>query len=91
MLESPSLSRPPSVRVLCLQGRGQSAASFRALLGLLIGQLPKNYELHFLDAPFVVSEEHDSNTEEVQIRKAIEVCSQIQAIESRQRARAVAN
>ncbi|CAO1628981.1 unnamed protein product [Parajaminaea phylloscopi] len=86
-------SRPRPVRILCLHGKGQSAASFRALLGPLLGQLPKNYEFHFMDAPYVVAENDfsrvpgDVESEETQMRRSIETCSRIQALEGLHKAR----
>lgn len=77
-------SRPRPVRLLCLHGRGQSAASFRALLAPLIPRLPKNYEFHFLDAPYVVHEARDG--EEARLLEGIATCSRIDAAQGKERA-----
>lgn len=87
-------SRPRPVRIMCLHGLGQSAASFRALLGPLLGKLPKNYEFHFLDAAFVASDASlaasSSSKEEELLREAITMCSHIEALESRNKAKQLA-
>lgn len=89
MSEYVPTSRPRIVRILCLHGRGQSAASFRALLAPLIPRLPKNYEFHFLDAPFVVLDEDVGSSrsgQELEMLRAIEGCSRLEAAQGRDRA-----
>lgn len=83
MSEFVPAGRPRIVRILCLHGVGQSAASFRALLGPLLPRLPRNYEVHFLDAPYVVADSEiagSEDREQAEYRRAIEECSVLDAL-----------
>ncbi|PWN31991.1 uncharacterized protein FA14DRAFT_83730 [Meira miltonrushii] len=43
-------------RILCLHGPTQSAASFRAALKPICDRMDRNWEFHFLDAPFIIQD-----------------------------------
>lgn len=74
-------------RILCLHGPTQSAASFRAALKPICDGMDRNWEFHFLDAPFIVqdpdlkSSSSDAERSDVWTRFAILV-SQITAIDA---------
>ncbi|CEH15128.1 OVARIAN CANCER-ASSOCIATED GENE 2 PROTEIN [Ceraceosorus bombacis] len=50
------------IKVLCLHGVEQSAASFRAQLGQITNSLPGNWQFHFLDAPHVALVDHPASS-----------------------------
>lgn len=49
-------ARKRRIRILCLHGPTQSAASFRAALKPICDQMGKNFEFHFLEAPYIIRE-----------------------------------
>lgn len=49
---------PRRTRILCLHGQDQSAASLRAATRLIADKLERHWEMHYLDAPFLVPD-HD--------------------------------
>lgn len=68
--------------MLCLHGPTQSAASFRAALKPLCDQMGKNFEFHFLEAPYIITEsEEDDGQMDPWLRSAI-LLSRINALEA---------
>lgn len=51
-------------RVLCLHGPTQSAASFRAALKPICDRMDRNWEFHFLDAPFIIQDPDSISSQE---------------------------
>lgn len=75
--------RKRRVRILCLHGSTQSAASFRAALKPVCDQMGKNLEFHFLEAPYIIAEPGEEvDTQTNQWSRSAILLSQISAIES---------
>lgn len=72
-------------RILCLHGPTQSAASFRAALKPICDRMDRNWEFHFLDAPFIIQDPDSTPTQQkdasIWTESAILV-SQISAIDA---------
>lgn len=68
--------------MLCLHGPTQSAASFRAALKPVCDQMGKNFEFHFLEAPYIITEPGEDDSHMDQWSRSAILLSRINAIEA---------